>query len=70
MNNLKKYKSNICKNNIVIRKTLILLNIIKLKCLIVIDVKKKLIHKKLKVDPFLIDIDYLVDFNKAKKLYK
>lgn len=43
MSNLKKYKSNICKNNISIRKALILLNIIKLKCLIVVDVKKRLI---------------------------
>ena len=43
MSNLKKYKNNICKNNISIRKALTLLNIIKLKCLIVVDAKKKLI---------------------------
>ena len=44
MSNLKKYKNNICKNNISIRKALTLLNIVKLKCLIVVDVKKDLLE--------------------------
>ncbi len=64
MSSLKKYKSNICKNNIITRKTL-LLKVIKLKCLIVADAKNKLMNKKLKVDLFSLNIDYLVDFNKA-----
>ena len=44
MSSLKKYKSNICKNNIITRKTL-LLKVIKLKCLIVADAKNKLMNK-------------------------
>tara|TARA_B100000787_G_scaffold169327_1_gene160221 strand:+ start:5509 stop:6573 length:1065 start_codon:yes stop_codon:yes gene_type:complete len=43
MSNIEKYKSNICKNNINIRKALVLLNTNKLKCLIVIDSKKRLV---------------------------
>ncbi len=41
--NLIKYKKNICESNIKIRKALILLNIIQIKCLIVLDRNKKLI---------------------------
>ncbi len=41
MISLRKYKSNICKNNIITRKTL-LLKVIKLKYLIIVDAKKNL----------------------------
>jgi dTDP-glucose pyrophosphorylase len=41
--NLAKFKKNICKSNIKIRKALYLLNIIQIKCLIILDTNKKLI---------------------------
>ena len=41
--NLAKYKKNICNGNIKIRKALLLLNIIQIKCLIVLDENKRLI---------------------------
>tara|TARA_B100000963_G_C22614987_1_gene666847 strand:- start:1464 stop:2540 length:1077 start_codon:yes stop_codon:yes gene_type:complete len=41
--NLDKYKKNICKNNIKIRGALSILNLVKIKCLIVIDEKRNFI---------------------------
>ena len=41
--NLNKYKQNICKNNIKIRVALSVLNLVKIKCLIVIDKKRNFI---------------------------
>lgn len=41
--NLAKYKKNICNSNIKIRKALLLLNIIQIKCLIVLDKNKRLV---------------------------
>ena len=58
MSSLKKYKSNICKNNIITRK-LCFLRLL-LKCLIVL-IQNKLMNKS-KVDLFSLNIDYLIDF--------
>ena len=41
--NLDKYKKNICKNNIKIRGALSILNLVKIKCLIVVDEKRNFI---------------------------
>ena len=41
--NLVKYKKNVCQANIKIRQALLLLNVIQIKCLIVLDNNKKLV---------------------------